>query len=73
MNYWCVDRARVLLKSTVVKHFKMKSLLLNGAANLFRWKLNLQLTSGGAIGGAAAPPDSHFITYGAPVHQVVNI
>jgi len=31
---------------------------------------------GGAIGGAmgaAAPPDSHFVTYGAPVHQVVNI
>jgi len=23
--------------------------------------------------GAAAPPDSRFDTYGAPVHQVVNI
>jgi len=31
---------------------------------------------GGAIGGgerAAAPPDSNFVTYGAPVHEVVNI
>jgi len=23
--------------------------------------------------GAATPPDSRFVTYGAPVHQVVNI
>jgi len=32
--------------------------------------------SGGTIGGVrgvAAPPDSCFVTHGAPVHQVVNI
>jgi len=33
--------------------------------------------SGGVIAGgarwAAAPPDSHFVKYGAPVQQVVNI
>jgi len=31
-------------------------------------------TSGGAMGGegSGAPPDSRFVTYGAPVHQVVN-
>jgi len=33
--------------------------------------------SGGAIGGrgvgVAAPPDSRFVKYGAPVQQVVNI
>jgi len=30
--------------------------------------------SGGAIGGGGGrSPDSRFVTYGAPVHQVVNI
>jgi len=37
----------------------------------------LAVSSGGAIRGARGaadpPPDSRFVTYGTPVHQVVNI
>jgi len=42
---------------------------------IYYFDVHLVLCSGGAIGGARGrpPPDSRFVTYGTPVHQVVNI